>query len=199
MQRVIDYLVTRYDPEVLILYGSYADGTNNAHSDVDALIMADVAEEIHDVSMVDGVQLDVFLYPSDADLIPADFPQLYHCRILIDRKGRGAQLRNAVVSYIDSCPAKPEEEIRTNISWCEKMVQRIKRKDAEGFFRWHWVLCDSLEFYCDIRGRFYFGPKKTLLWMQMHDPEAFSLYFQALSQLDADKLEAWVDFLKSQL
>ena len=32
---------------------------------------------------------------------------------------------------------------------CKKMLLRTLRSDAEGLYRWHWVLIDSLEIFCD--------------------------------------------------
>ena len=40
------------------------------------------------------------------------------------------------------------------------MLNRVKRSDCEGMFRWHWVLVDSLEIFCDIMKQPYWGPKK---------------------------------------
>ena len=199
MQKVIDYLVETYDPECLILYGSYADGSYNANSDLDVLILADVSEASHDVSVVDGTQLDVFVHPADAVLNPADYPQLHYSRILIDRQGRGKVLKEAVANYIENRPAKSDESILEDIRWCEKMLSRTQRGDAEGFYRWHWVLCDSLEFYSDIRGWFYAGPKKTLLLMQKHDPVAYAIYSNALKHMEYGFLARWIDFLKREL
>ena len=199
MQKVIDYLVETYNPDCLILYGSYADGSYNANSDLDALILADVSEASHDVSVVDGTQLDVFVHPADAVLNPADYPQLHYSRILIDRQGRGKVLKEAVANYIENRPAKSDESILEDIRWCEKMLSRTQRGDAEGFYRWHWVLCDSLEFYSDIRGWFYAGPKKTLLLMQKHDPVAYAIYSNALKHMEYGFLARWIDFLKREL
>ena len=199
MQKVIDYLVETYNPDCLILYGSYADGSYNANSDLDALILADVSEASHDVSVVDGTQLDVFVHPADAVLNPADYPQLHYSRILIDRQGRGKALKEAVANYIENRPARSDESILEDIVWCEKMLSRTQRGDAEGFYRWHWVLCDSLEFYSDIRGWFYAGPKKTLLLMQKHDPVAYAIYSNALKHMEYGFLARWVDFLKREL
>lgn len=199
MQRAIDYLVKKYDPECLILYGSYADGSYNANSDLDALIVADVSEASHDVSVVDGIQLDVFVYPVLAELKPEDYPQLYHSKILIDCQGRGKALQEVVADYIENRPARSDESILEDIVWCEKMLSRTKRGDPEGYYRWHWVLCDSLQFYSDIRGWFYFGPKKTLLLMQQHDPVGYVYYSKALQYMDYDCLARWVDFLKREL
>lgn len=199
MEKIMDYLVGRYQPETLILYGSYADGSFNANSDLDAILLADVPETFHDTSVVEGIPLDVFIYPADTSFSPEDFPQLYFSRILIDRQGRGKALQKAVADYIESRPARSDESIREDIVWCEKMLARTKRGDAEGYYRWHWVLCDSLEFYSDIRGWFYFGPKKTLLLMQKHDPVAYALYSNALKHMEYAYLAYWVDFLKREL
>ena len=147
MEKVIDYLVNRYDPETLILYGSYADGRYNANSDLDAILLADVPETCHDISVVEGIQLDVFVYPAESHLNPEDFPQLYHSKIVVDRQGRGKALQTAVKDYIGNYPPKSPEYIREDIVWCEKMLARTLREDAEGYFRWHWMLCDSLEFF----------------------------------------------------
>ena len=199
MQKIIDFLVQKYNPDCLILYGSYADGSYNANSDLDALVLADVSEASHDVSEVDGIQLDVFVYPVLAELKPEDYPQLYHSKILIDRQGRGETLQKAVVDYIEHRPARSDESILEDIRWCEKMLARTRRGDPEGYYRWHWVLCDSLQFYSDIRGWFYFGPKKTLLLMQQHDPVGYVYYSKALQCMDYDNLARWVDFLKREL
>lgn len=38
---IIEYLKEKYQPLALIVYGSFADGTNNAHSDFDALVICE--------------------------------------------------------------------------------------------------------------------------------------------------------------
>ena len=40
MEEIINYLNQKYQPLSLILYGSYANGTNNAGSDFDVLVIA---------------------------------------------------------------------------------------------------------------------------------------------------------------
>lgn len=71
--------------------------------------------------------------------------------------------------------------------------------DAEGLFRWHWLLVDSLEICCDLCGRLYQGPKKSLRWLAAARPEAYALYTDALSRLDAAALERWVAYLEALL
>ena len=58
--KIIDYLKKTYQPESIIVYGSFADGSANLNSDFDALIIAG-KEKLHDSSFVDGVVLDLFI------------------------------------------------------------------------------------------------------------------------------------------
>ena len=78
-----------------------------------------------------------------------------------------------------------------------KMFERAKRGDCEGMFRWHWVLIDSLEIFCDIVQHPYFEPKKTLKWMEETYPEYFYCYKKVLQNLQMDSLEEWVGHIKN--
>ena len=199
MNEIIEYIKRNYAPLALIVYGSYADGSNNRNSDFDAIVISEDHREFHDVSFVNGIQLDVFVYPAsyfDGQFDCGNFIQLYDSEIILDTEGLGADLKKRVLSYIDDRPRKSDEEIQNQISWCRKMLLRTKRKDAEGMFRWHWVLIDSLEFFCDKVGHIYRGPKKTLHWMETAYPEGFMYYKNALFKFDSDSLEKWVLYLE---
>jgi len=76
------------------------------------------------------------------------------------------------------------------------MLRRTRRADTEGYYRWHWVLVDSLQFYADILGSCYRGPKKTLRNMEQTDPEAFEVYGKALAAMEYENLQQWVNLLK---
>ena len=75
------------------------------------------------------------------------------------------------------------------------MLLRAGREDAEGMFRWHWLLTDSLEIYCDVMRERYRGPKKALRWMERAHPDAFACYTAALSRMDRAATEEWVEYL----
>ena len=77
--RIIDYLKETYQPDAIIAYGSFADGSANRNSDFDALVIAD-KEKAHDSSVIEGVVLDVFIYPSDffqSEYDPEKFVQVW--------------------------------------------------------------------------------------------------------------------------
>ena len=197
MEAILKYIRERYHPTALILYGSYADGTNGPDSDFDALAIA--GETAHDVSTVAGVRLDLYIYPAEAvsgAIDCEDFVQLSGGRILFDEDGTAQRLLEQVQAYAAAYRPKSAEELEVSLLWCEKMLYRAQRGDAEGNYRWHWLLRDSLEIFCDLCGRRYLGPKKALRMMQRSYPAAYRHYSLALAEMNYEALQAWVLCLK---
>ena len=198
-ETIIEYLLKTYQPDGIITYGSFADGSANENSDFDALLIAG-HEKTHDASVIGNTVLDVFVYPPEtfqAEYDPDEFVQIFDGKIILDKTGTAEQLKSKVLDYIDRMPGKTDGEIRQELEWCEKMLARTVREDAEGYYRWHWLLSESLEIYSDVRGRYYFGPKKTLRLMEQSDPESFRIYTRALKELKHEHLSAWISRLKS--
>lgn len=199
LEQILQYIQKTYAPLSIILYGSYADGTNNLNSDFDALVITSDHEPFHDTSIVDGIPLDVFVYPQkyfDVEYTCEDFVQIHDGRILADSSGIGKALQEKVQAYLRNRAVKSSAEIQASVDWCVKMLERAKRGDCEGMFRWHWVLIDSLEIFCDIMQHPYLGPKKTLKWMEGTYPESFDCYNRALQNLRMECLENWVAHIK---
>lgn len=197
-EAILRYLEDTYRPEAIIVYGSFADGTNGDQSDFDALIIAGDAQK-HDTSVVAGTALDVFIYPPDTFLgeyDPGEFVQVSDGNLLLDRSGLAARLKQRVLEYLESRPARTADEIRQAIDWCDKMLARTARRDPEGCYRWHWLLTDSLEIYFDARQWRYRGPKKSLLLMKQRDAEGYALYSRALQDFTHAALADWVAFLR---
>ena len=121
MNHIIEYIKQKYDPCSIILYGSYADGTNNLNSDFDALVLSYNYDQFHDTSFVNGVQLDLFVYPVsyfDEAYDCNDFIQIFDGRIIMDSNDRGKTLQAKVLSYLQDQPQKPREEIAAGVDWC---------------------------------------------------------------------------------
>ena len=197
---IVAYLKRTYHPETILVYGSYADGSAGENSDFDALVIADGVKK-HDASVVAGVALDVFIYPSEmfrGEYDPSGFVQVIDGTVVLDQSGAGRVLQERVQKYIESLPQKSAEEIADELTWCEKMLARTLRGDAEGAYRAHWLLVESAEIYCDVKGIRYPGPKKTLRMMEQNDPEAFRFYAAALQDFCFDSIKAWIDHLKSR-
>ena len=202
MQAILDYLRTKYAPCALILYGSYADGSTNAHSDFDALAMVEEGEPSHDHEVIQGVQLDVFLYPRrmfSGDFDPAEFLAVYDGSVLWDTENLASALIQRVRAYVQAQPGKSDAENGQQVAWCRKMALRAARGDAEGWYRLHWLLTDSLEIYFGLKHWPYFGPKKGLRRMQREDVPAAELYGQALREGTLPAVRAWVEHLATLL
>ena len=200
LKQIIEYIKRKYNPLSIILYGSYANGTNNLNSDFDSLVISYDHEQFHDTSFVNGIQLDVFVYPAsyfDGDYDCNDFVQIFDGKIVVDSDERGKALQTKVQSYLQNRPQKSKAEIDASVDWCVKMLARVKRCDAEGMFRWHWVLIDSLEIFCDVMHHPYWGPKKSLKWMEENHPTAFDCYQTALADFSVDSLENWIAYIKN--
>ncbi len=200
MNEIVEYIKHKYNPVAVIVYGSYSDGSSDSNSDFDALIISKDYRKFHDVSIVNGVQLDVYIYPEnyfEADYDYEEFIQIYDGKVVLDNENKGSNLKDKIIDYLENKPFKTEEEIKDSILWCIKMLERIKRKDVEGAFRFHWLLIDSLEIFCDIVKHHYSGPKKALAWMNKKYPEAFRLYKKALIEFNSESLTDWILYLKS--
>ena len=193
MDRFIKYLREKYNPVAMICYGSYRDGTQNDQSDFDALVLTRGGSYAHDTSIVEGVRLDVFVYPRGLDFAPEDVLQIYDGAVITDETGAAAELVRRVHEYVDEFPGKTPEEKTELKNWCEKMLVRAKRGDAEGQYRSHWLLTDSLQIYCDVRDRFYFGPKKTMQRMEKDDPVGYGLLCDAMT--DHTRLDSWIKYI----
>ena len=198
--KITDHLTQTYHPLAVIVYGSYADGSVGANSDFDALVITDDVMK-HDTSVIGGTVLDVFVHPVrdfKTGYDPKEYIRLFDGIILTDTDGIADRLIKDVQYNIDNTPAKTTGEIADEVSWCEKMLARTARGDAEGHYRRHWLLTDSAEIYCDVKGLYYHGPKKTLRYMEQNDPRAFRLYSSALAEQGTDSLAAWTAFLKEE-
>lgn len=201
MHDILSYLAAQYDPVAIIVYGSFADGTSNLFSDFDALLITQDGQRRHDDRFVDCTQLDVFVHPLadfQGEYDPAEFARIYGGQILLDKNGVAAALLDKVQSWVDSRAKKTQEELGFNVSWCEKMLRRAERADAEGCFRRHWLLTDSLEIYTELRGWPYLGPKKALAQLEKKDKAVFALYETALTAGDYESLAAWVEHIRER-
>ena len=198
MEEILRYIREKYHPSGLILYGSYAAGTQTPQSDFDALAVGGCTA--HDVSAVAGVPLDLYVYPKEFVISSdgADFLHLSGGRVLWDADGTAAALLARVDQSAALLPQEDAEELEAAVQWCEKMLCRAQRGDAEGNFRRYWLLTESLNICCSLRRRRYLGPRKALKLLQWDAPELVSLYTAALAAGGGEALAAWVRALRRQ-
>ncbi|CAK7054371.1 nucleotidyltransferase domain-containing protein [Tissierella sp.] len=196
--KIITYLNDKYKPHTIMVYGSFADGSNNTHSDYDALVISDTIVEQHDGHIIDNIELDVFIYPTttiEGLLDFSQFTKLYDSKIIKDERKIGFHLKERVIKYVEDNSIQSYDKKKHLYGWCKKMLNRTQRGDAEGYYRWHWLITDSLEVYCILRNKFYFGPKKTILQIEKIDKKGYELFLSAVTKLDYENLKKWIYYV----
>ncbi len=196
MERIVALLRARYQPEAVLVCGSWAEGTQERESDFDAVVVTRHPAPIHDGSLAGDVRLDVsFLSPevlADPEWDAEDWPQLYHAVPAWDPRGTGAAMIARVRERIDALPGKTPAEKARAAAWCRKMLGRAQRGDPEGNWRRHWLLTESLTVWAELTDRPWFVGKKALARMAAEDPASFAPYAAALEDGSGEALAVWV-------
>ena len=197
MEKIIEYLKDTYHPLSILLYGSYADGTNDESSDFDCMIIVPEKEKNHDDSVIDGVQLDCFIFTEeqvkDEEDIDA-FLTAYDSNIVLDN-GSGAELKRRVREYVKEHTVIPEDEKEFLRSWIQKTIRRVEKNDDEGNMRAISFMAESLVDYFFLRDMFYFGSKKAIRHVREQDKEGYSLFHEAVTVKSNQAIIKWAEYI----
>lgn len=197
-QIILEYLIHTYHPHTIILYGSFQNHSYTSESDFDALLLTEQSTIRYDHNIIEGILLDIWIR-TDADFKDvmdySQYVQIYDGNIVKDDYGLGQLLKKYVREYVERHSVIDAQEKLHLKELSYKMLKHTYKQDTEGLYHWHWLLQDSLELYCKIRDHFYFGPKKTLLWIKQNDPTGYSLAKEALCKLDRNDLGTWIDYI----
>jgi predicted nucleotidyltransferase len=182
LRKVCDDLVTVHGAHTILLYGSRADGSATHDSDYDLAAFAPTEKTMRDARLMNGAYLDIFVYPESMLKNPGEeLLKLRGSRVILQRVGEADAFLRALDQLFERGPERlPPDEIQARKIWALKMASRSQRGDTEGNFRRAWLLVALLEDYFLIRGRWYQGPKKALLWLQECDPATWQAFSSAL-------------------
>jgi hypothetical protein len=140
-----------------------------------------------------GPALDVFVHPETV-LAQPTAEQLYlrGAQVLAQR-GDEATRFLAQLEALHAAGPQPlaPDEAQARRVWVAKMLQRLRRGDAEGDYRRHWLLMMALEDYFALRTRWYPGPKKALAWLAREMPHHHALCRRAAPGA-SDDIAAWM-------
>jgi hypothetical protein len=182
LEQLCTELTTAHAAHTVLLYGLRSDGSARADSDYDIAAFAPVDKSFRIARRLDGVYLDVFVYPEAVLLSPTEeYLKLRGCRIVMQRGTETEQFLSELDEVFRRGPrALPADEIEALKTWAHKMVARIERADPEGNYRRVWLLTALLEDYFHIRGLWYQGPKKSLRWLEQFDRPTYDAMCLAL-------------------
>lgn len=195
-EAAVEYLVNTYHPRALLVYGSYVHGDQDEYSDFDCMVIVDEKTKNHDDAVIEGVQLDCFIYTANETLTedPDTFLPVYDAEILTD-DGVGEQLQMRVRQYIQEHEKIDNSEKAFIASWIRKMMKRVQKNDDEGNFRAVAFLWESLTDYCLLRDLFYFGSKKTIQYLRKNDRDGYELFHQAITLKTNESILNWANYV----
>ena len=124
--RKIDYqaltqeLIKKHNCHTIILYGSRADNTDNAESDIDILCFRESCEKYQDACFWQDLYLDTWIYP-DSDIEHLEeFLRVLDGKILFEENNFGSKLLDEVKHLSQIGPQKMSfEEIKNLRLWSD--------------------------------------------------------------------------------
>jgi predicted nucleotidyltransferase len=147
------YLIKKYEPHLIILYGSYIRSDFTQESDVDVICFTDKVCPENDTSILCGLQLDAWIYNSDLIKKVEQYLHIRDGEIIYDQYSIGNNFLNEINQIYIKGPEKLDEKQKLFLnSWLSKMLRRSQKGDPEGNYRFHWMLKDSLEVYFNVKG-----------------------------------------------
>lgn len=195
---IVAELADSHGVHTILLYGSRADGSPGPASDYDIAAFAAVDRTIRITRQEGETFLDVFVYPEQQlDSNSEEFLKLAGGLVLREREDVGRRLIERAGRLLEAGPDPlPADERAALRDWARKMLLRIRRGDAEGDYRRVWLLTELLPDYFRLRGLWYLGPKKALVWLAAHDPAVHDAFVAALAPGAGDgALAALVDLV----
>lgn len=198
--RLTNYLMESYGCHTIILYGSYVSGDYTEESDIDIVCFSDREEPVNDVSVFEGIQLDVWIYPTSQMGETESFLRVNGGRVLRDERVLADTfLENVRVLFVRGTRKLSTDEKDFLKTWLRKMYVRSAKRDIEGNYRFAWLMRDVLEIYFEMTGRWYLGPKKSFVWLKENDQVAYDLfdrvYRRDVSDDDVENLLDYMDAL----
>jgi hypothetical protein len=197
-QEAIDYLVKKYRPHTLILYGSRVRGDITPNSDIDVACFCDEVTETKEAKVFQGVYLDAWIYPTSyMQSITNEALRFDEAILLLDSQGYGATYLVNVKERLKQGPEKlsPLDSDHL-IQWLYKMLQRVQVNDPCGNYRKAWLQFELLEAYFRLRGLWFLGDKKSFAYLKQNDEKAFQLFTAAYNDLqDNNQLKQLVSYV----
>lgn len=182
-QAVAAEVVRRHGAHTVLLYGSRARGEGRPTSDVDLIALRVAGGALRDVTPWRGLAFDLHVH-DEADLetlLSERAPSLAHARVLLERGDMGTLLVARVRARLAEPPAASSKDEWVALwAWGHKMHGRIRDPDPTfAAYRRAEVLRETLPCWCEVRRRWYVGPRPTLRPIEDEDPAVHAAYVAA--------------------
>lgn len=178
LSEIVSDLKTKYDPEFIILYGSFARGDFTEDSDIDIACFCHSAEVSTDIRQFQSRKLDCWIYTlDDAQVAREEFLKLIGGKLLLDKDGSGKSFLSKVQDFYEAGPKPLRQDAREHlIEWSKNMLTRASGNSIEANYRRTWLIFELLQIYFELRNQWYLGSKQSFAWLAEQDPATYKKF-----------------------
>ncbi len=186
LEKIRDYLLSKYAPEAVLLHGSRSRGDAADASDYDIVIMTSNAENVHPHEY-EGMMLDIGACPLDTRILETgNKVPIWPLEILHDTDGIGKKLCEATRRAYNSGPAPLSDRERGNrASYVKRLIDKIEARGHDTAIR-RYYLADfymrAIRYWFEKRNRWTVSPYRALPIIRDED----AAFYSALQSLWTD-------------
>lgn len=180
IEKIVNFLRSKYDFHCAILYGSRAGVHFRPESDYDFLCIQKEGERIREIIHFEDSTIDLIIDNEDLIERPKETSYLWQSKIMHDEFGFAKTLVDSTIAFL----ARPPEALTL-----ARVTQRKKQmtdfliyatqEGILGDYRRHGLLAKLLPLYCDFSRLWYLGDKHLLEWLEKNDLKTFELFQKA--------------------
>lgn len=180
-KEITEYLVSKYEPEAIILHGSRARGANREDSDWDTYVFVNEKEKKSATEQFEGQQLDIaviYLPIEEYDFVDEVGPTLRRAKILYDKDGIAARIMNEIQRVYGEGKKLSEQDILNRRNRFQRMLSRIKGTiDNDELFFYHAgsFYPSVIRYWFELKERWPEPPYDGLPIIEKEDPEFYKL------------------------
>ena len=154
------------------------------------------ASEVLITDSTPGALLDAWIYPASLAVTPdQSLMRLRNARILLQKEDLAERCLDRIEKLFARGPSPlPDWEKQKRLIWMNKTLARVRKDDLEGRYRAHWLLHLALEYYFEMRQKWYLGSKASFKWLAENDREFLQKFENALANpLDHEALARLIE------
>jgi hypothetical protein len=144
-------LENKYNPQIALLYGSFATNTSTQFSDIDVYCFAEIDHFIHDSSIVADQVLDGWIYPlheiENIDLLLHIIP----CKVLIDKNNQSKYLIDKIINKRTEKTIIMKDDERKQLVGGLKNDNRSIDSTLEANYRYNWLIHDFRSYIANLK------------------------------------------------
>jgi predicted nucleotidyltransferase len=181
LEQLTEDLVSKHQPKLILLYGSYARGEFTPKSDIDVVCFKDVDCVQTDTREFNGLYLDAWVKPLSHLENTEELIYLQGAKVLFDPENLSQEMFTSLDKLLESPPKAISDEEKEHLhAWTLKMLDRTYRGDIEANYRRQWLIFELLTIYFKLNQMWYRGSKLAFRELKEKKPEIYKRFDRVL-------------------